>query len=45
MLGNGSVGWRHGGEMILGWRGTAITDDMHFFESDEAVTHDLVEFG
>ena len=45
MSGNGMVGWPHGGKMILGWRGTAIVDDMHFFESDEAITHNLVELG
>ena len=45
MFGYGAVGWWHGEEIILGWRSTAIANDAHFFESDKAVTHDLVELG
>jgi len=45
MFGDGTVGLPHGSEMLLGRGGSTIVDDMHFFESNEAVTHDLVELG
>ena len=44
VFGNGAVGLPHVGKMILRWAGSTITNDTHFFESDEAIAHHLVEF-